>query len=229
LSWGNDAAGWRTGDATPGDFGSTPGDFNGDGQVDLRDVDILSAGLRTGDPQFDVDADGSVDSADLIYLVETILGSRQGDANLDGIFNSADLVQVFQRGEYEDNVADNSTWSEGDWDGDGEFTSGDFVAALSAGPYSLASVPAVPTSYALLSDDRFRPDPEPPPLDSPARDEEVASPIVTRAAAPSLELVARDLLFDVLARRDTDKKSVAEAPDSSPLDIPNSAPLRLRG
>ena len=59
-----------------------------------------------------------------------------GDANRDGVFDSSDLVQVFQRGEYEDDVLDNSDWSDGDWDGDGEFTTSDLVVALQANVYS---------------------------------------------------------------------------------------------
>lgn len=49
------------------------------------------------------------------------LDTPTGDTNLDGHFNSADLVRVFQAGEYEDQVFANSSWEEGDWNGDGEF------------------------------------------------------------------------------------------------------------
>jgi hypothetical protein len=59
-----------------------------------------------------------------------------GDANLDGVFDSRDLVQVFQRGEYEDGIQDNSRWEGGDWNGDGEFNSADLVAAFQANEYS---------------------------------------------------------------------------------------------
>ena len=57
-----------------------------------------------------------------------------GDANKDGRFNSSDFVQVFQAGEYEDDIPQNSTWEEGDWTGDREFTSSDFVAAFRSLP-----------------------------------------------------------------------------------------------
>jgi hypothetical protein len=76
-----------------------------------------------------------------------------GDANTDGLFNSTDLVQVFQRGEYEDSVAGNSTWSDGDWNNDNEFDSGDLVAAFQTGKYEqlgvTSSVPE-PTGLVLL-------------------------------------------------------------------------------
>lgn len=55
-----------------------------------------------------------------------------GDVNLDGEFGTADLVQIFARGEYEDDIEGNSTWADGDWNGDGEFDSQDLVIALQA-------------------------------------------------------------------------------------------------
>ncbi len=65
-----------------------------------------------------------------------------GDANGDGIFNSGDLVHVSIIGEYEDALEDNSDWYEGDWDGDGDFTTSDYVVAFQAGFYSAAATPA---------------------------------------------------------------------------------------
>jgi secreted trypsin-like serine protease len=62
-----------------------------------------------------------------------------GDVNLDGVFDSRDLVQVFQRGEYEDGLAQNSRWEGGDWNGDKEFGTADLVAAFQAGAYSTDS------------------------------------------------------------------------------------------
>ncbi len=58
-----------------------------------------------------------------------------GDSNHDDRFDSSDLVQVFIAGEYEDNIPGNSTFEEGDWDGDGDFTTADFVLVLAAGTY----------------------------------------------------------------------------------------------
>ena len=62
--------------------------------------------------------------------------------NLDGVFNSSDLVQVFAAAEFEDGIAGNSTWEDGDWNCDGEFDSGDLVRAFEGGNYSIASVAA---------------------------------------------------------------------------------------
>ena len=60
-----------------------------------------------------------------------------GDSTGDGIFNSRDLVQVFQRGEFEDNIDDNSTWEDGDWNGDGDFDTSDLVLAFQTGLYEI--------------------------------------------------------------------------------------------
>jgi hypothetical protein len=62
-----------------------------------------------------------------------------GDANGDGVFDSADLIRVFQAGEYEDSLLENSMFDEGDWNNDGEFDSSDLVAAFAAGTYTAES------------------------------------------------------------------------------------------
>lgn len=58
-----------------------------------------------------------------------------GDADYDGIFDSGDLVQLFQLGEYEDDLVGNSGWLSGDFNGDGEFDTADLVAAFALGTY----------------------------------------------------------------------------------------------
>ncbi len=67
--------------------------------------------------------------------------ARPGDVNGDGVFDSADLVQVFQLGQYEDQLAGNSTWQDGDWNEDGDFNAADLVLAFQSG-YSLGASPA---------------------------------------------------------------------------------------
>jgi hypothetical protein len=62
-------------------------------------------------------------------------GSLPGDANRDGVFNSADLLLAMQAAEFEDDLLDNSTWEEGDWDGDGDFTTRDLIFAFAQNFY----------------------------------------------------------------------------------------------
>ncbi len=130
------------------------GDFDSSGALDVGDIDLLTdAVLRnsTG-PNFDLNADGKVDQDDRRDWVEVLRATYFGDSDLDGEFNSSDFVAVFQRGEYEDDIADNSTWAEGDWNGDREFDSADFVLAFQSGGYEKGPgrVVAVPEPHAAL-------------------------------------------------------------------------------
>ena len=58
-------------------------------------------------------------------------------------------MRVYQAGQYEDPLSDNSTWLTGDWNGDRDFDSGDLIAAYQAGwfetgPLVTRSAPPVP-------------------------------------------------------------------------------------
>lgn len=133
----------------PGD----PGDFNGNGQLDAEDIELLSAEVRsqTNNVSFDLNNDQLVNDADRAVWVEELKNSYFGDANLDLEFNSGDFVAVFTSGKFETGEA--ATWAEGDWNGDGVFGSGDFVAAFTAGGYEQgprAAVAAVPEPTAIL-------------------------------------------------------------------------------
>ena len=135
----SDNVGWfrNTGDGPP------LGDFDGDFVVDETDIDLLCEEIESGglDDSFDLNNDGSVNRGDHNELIVTILDTEFGDANLDGIFDSGDFVQVFSRGQYEDDVEGNSGWADGDWNCDGEFDTTDLVVAFSAGGFVRASRP----------------------------------------------------------------------------------------
>ena len=127
------------------------GDLNEDGRIDAADIDQLAVALRSGgelDEVYDLNRDAAIDSEDYRYLIQTLLGTTFGDADLDGDFGSTDFVQVFQIGEYEDDLPGNSTWSDGDWDGNGEFDSQDIVIAFQYGRYSVSAKP--PGSQPVL-------------------------------------------------------------------------------
>lgn len=141
------------------DIHAAAGDVNGDGVVDVADIDVLASALRLGrqDSKYDVDQDGSVGPADYASLIEVSLNSYFGDANLDGEFASSDLVAVFVSGEYEDGVPMNSTWQEGDFTGDGDFDTSDLVAAFRSGGYesgprnsAVAAVPEIQSMSGLI-------------------------------------------------------------------------------
>ncbi len=90
----------------------------------------------------DLDADGDLDVLAAAFSLGKIAWYENrviGDSNDDGLFNSADFVHVFQAGEYEDDVAGNSTFDEGDWNQDGDFNSDDLVFAFQVGHYEAAA------------------------------------------------------------------------------------------
>ena len=137
------------------DSPTVSGDFNGNGVVDVTDINLLSAAIRSSDHDqtFDLDVDTLVDTADLEIWVQDLANTYFGDANMDGEFASSDLVNVFVAGEYEDDIAGNSYWATGDWNADGDFTSSDIVLAFEDGGYEQgprAAVVPEPSAFALL-------------------------------------------------------------------------------
>jgi hypothetical protein len=150
------------------------GDFDGNGLLDASDIDLLSASITevpelcltpnppewcqdviVGGRRFDVNQDGTTNDSDRGVWIKELRKTWIGDANMDGEFSSADFVSVFQIGEYEDGIVENSTWSKGDWNGDFDFTSSDFVQAFQDGGYEKgpraagAAVPE-PASFAMV-------------------------------------------------------------------------------
>ena len=130
------------------------GDFDDSGALDVADIDLLSNAIRSNqtDVKFDLNGDAIIDSDDHRSWVVDLRATYFGDANMDGEFSSQDFITVFQFGEYEDNVAGNSTWGEGDWNGDGEFDTNDFVLAFQTGGYEKGphATAAVPEPGGLL-------------------------------------------------------------------------------
>ncbi|MEZ6118187.1 MAG: hypothetical protein R3C28_16680 [Pirellulaceae bacterium] len=117
---------------------NNPGDINGDGLVDVTDLNQVISDANTSDVYWlrsDTNGDFRVNTQDVHAWVKEITQTSIGDANLDGKFDSNDFVQVFTAGQYEDNIVANSTWDTGDWNGDQEFDTADFVAAFQDGGY----------------------------------------------------------------------------------------------
>ena len=129
------------------------GDYNGNGELDVNDLNLQAMAIQSGDLTFDENGDGQVDLEDRKIWIKGYRGTWFGDANLDGEFNSGDFVVVFGSGKYENNEM--ASWSEGDWDGNRFFDSGDLVAAFADGGYEMGPAPATsgvpePTSIAIL-------------------------------------------------------------------------------
>ena len=138
--------------------GRDPADYNRDGVLDVQDLNLLLAQVRSGtnEAAYDVNQDGRVSTADIKLYVESpeILNTYVGDADLDGEFNSDDMVVVFQAGQYEVELPTNSLWQTGDWNGDAKFNSDDMVFAFQGGGYELgprtAVMAAVPEPNSAL-------------------------------------------------------------------------------
>ncbi|MEZ6097972.1 MAG: SdrD B-like domain-containing protein [Pirellulaceae bacterium] len=73
---------------------SVAGDFNGDGVLDLADIDELSSAIaaNTALPLYDLTGDGLVNRDDLEYWVVQIKHTSMGDVNLDFSVDDADFA-----------------------------------------------------------------------------------------------------------------------------------------
>lgn len=130
-TYGNDSSSWTANPPSPGAFsGSLPGDFNADQMVDGADIDLLFATLQEGaaDLLFDVDESGTVTSADVTFLVVTLLGTNFGDTDLDGDIDTGDLTQAIIH--FTSAGGEGKSWSDGDNDGDGDVDTGDLTTAI---------------------------------------------------------------------------------------------------
>lgn len=116
---------------------SPPGDFSQNAVLDAADIDLLTLAIGNGDLEYDLNSNGIVDAPDRVVWVHDVKNTFFGDANLNGEFNSADLVLVFQGAQYEDDVAGNSTWVTGDWDGNRELDTADLVLAFQQGVFEM--------------------------------------------------------------------------------------------
>ena len=138
------------------DLLASDGDFNEDGILNVADIELLAAEIRRGtnDLGFDLNQDASVDEFDRNIWVHDLKNTYYGDGDLDGEFNTRDLVEVFQAGQYEDDIEFNSTWATGDWNGDGDFNSRDLVFAFQDGGFEKgprAAAQAVPELEGVLT------------------------------------------------------------------------------
>ena len=103
--------------------GSGAGDFNGDGAVDVADLDRLTEAVTVGskETRFDLDGDGNVDSDDRAFWITDIKGTFFGDANLDRNVNASDLNLLALS--WRSTTA--TSWSQGDFNGDGNVNASD--------------------------------------------------------------------------------------------------------
>ncbi len=128
-----------------------PGDLDQDHDVDGDDIDTMAAAIRDGalEPQFDVDANGTVDRGDFDFLITSVIGTLLGDANVDFRVDASDYDAWDSH-----RFATDTGWSQGDFNGDGVTDGADLnvwyanrtIVAGTAVPDSTAPESAVPNS-----------------------------------------------------------------------------------
>ncbi|MEO0587420.1 MAG: PEP-CTERM sorting domain-containing protein [Planctomycetota bacterium] len=116
------------------------GDFDGDGDVDAADIDLLYANL--GDAAFDLTGDGIADSADLDELILNIIGTAYGDADLDMTVGTPDLAIL--AGNFGSTVG----WANGNFDGLGDVGTPDL--AILAGNFGFDGTASLEAATAVV-------------------------------------------------------------------------------
>jgi hypothetical protein len=116
-------------DLTDGWIEIVRGDFNGTGQRDANDIDMLFAARGSDDMTYDLDGNLSVNDADVAYWLEDLVGTHYGDADLDG---DVDIVEFVGDGNSDLNillsmVGTGDQWGEGDFDGDADVDIVEFI------------------------------------------------------------------------------------------------------
>ncbi len=127
---------------------TTPGDYNGDGQLSCSDVDQLVAKLTAEpdnfSPPFDLDGDNQRTRDDLDAWI-ALKGTIPGDANLDGVVDASDF-NVWNGSKF----TAGQGWCGGDFSGDGVTDGSDFnIWNSNKFQSALVAVPE-PDSMALL-------------------------------------------------------------------------------
>ena len=104
------------------DFEPAPGDFDGDGQITIADIELLQKDVRgvSHVQHFDLNRDEVVDAADIEVLL-IAAQSLMGDTNLDGEVAFVDFLILANH------FGNQAGWGGGDFSGDGTVAFEDFL------------------------------------------------------------------------------------------------------
>ncbi|MCA9213781.1 MAG: hypothetical protein KDB27_11985 [Planctomycetales bacterium] len=142
------------------DDGSDPirGDFDHDGVLDIhKDLPILEKHViqKSQDLKYDLNFDGKVNDADMIYWNEKLAGLLVGDVNDDDKVTTTDINLMFRSPKY--NTAQPADVRDGDFNGDGIFNERDMALIHASGNYerkpaarNRSSAVAEPIALSLL-------------------------------------------------------------------------------
>ncbi|MCA9264027.1 MAG: hypothetical protein KDA60_09280 [Planctomycetales bacterium] len=118
-------------------------DYNGNGEIEGGDIDLLVANFGNPFGAFDVNEDGATNHQDVQALIFNVLGTRFGDTNLDGRVDESDL-EILQA-----NLFHSSGWSGGDFNGDGEVDGRDFNLWIQYRGFDRGAPASVPEPWGL--------------------------------------------------------------------------------
>jgi hypothetical protein len=103
--------------AKAAEYIAAPGDFDGDGDVDTTDVNLLFEAIRAPQPppntRFDMTGDGLLNQSDADYLFNNVLHTSRADTNLDR------MVDVLDLGNLANKFDNPGSFADGDADGSG--------------------------------------------------------------------------------------------------------------
>jgi hypothetical protein len=137
---------------------SPQSDFDEDGGIDIRDIDLLVAAVNAGssDPRFDLNTDSLVNMGDIndwlaiagaanlqysaLFRVRPYLA---GDANLDGDVDGLDFI-LWNENKFQSLTG----WSNGDFNADGLVDGLDFVI-WNSNKFTSSNPPSVPEPQSL--------------------------------------------------------------------------------
>ena len=163
TSYGNEPSNWIAGPVggTPG--GANPGgpvtDLNGDGTLDVADVNVIYDAINNGgNPGADLDGSGTVDFDDVNSWLESAGNASvgtpfvAGDANLDGRVDVQDLNRVGINWLLEGVEG----WGQGDFNADGSVNSVDLNQVGINWQRGVARAPRAPLAAMAVVDAEFR-------------------------------------------------------------------------
>ena len=124
---------------------SLKGDFDGNEMLEVADIDLLAAAIRGGseEGQFDVNEDGALSDADIVFWVEELKGTIMGDVDLNKAVNFPDFLVLSQ------NFTKEGGWGQGNFNSDTLVNFPDFL--LFSGNFAKVApaASAVPEPSAL--------------------------------------------------------------------------------
>ena len=188
---------WYSGTFTLGST-AVPGDFNGDEQIDVADIDILCSEIMSGNSsaaEFDLNGDGVVNHDDQNTMIVDIIGSLPGDGNLDFSVDGSDF-NLWNANKF----TNTGGWGNGDFTCDGTTDGSDFNVwnsfKFQSGSGAIVVAPSRSTDLPTAAA-------------SPVLTQPADSPFQPQAAAPVAQVVATFSTDSIRSEDSAEEEQVA--------------------